>query len=158
MSMAQAVIRSLAVNAAKGNQRAQRLFTQLLATTERDNKRRHEEWLQTAIKYKVDWELELERRKQLGIKAPDPIPHPDHIRIDFATGGVRITGPMSKEEKADWDRLAADKAECDKLIGELEQLLADYPQAPFRFRKRTLQMIEREKKYRDQLAELLPDE
>lgn len=33
--MAQAVIRSLAVNAVKGNQRAQRLFTQLLSTTER---------------------------------------------------------------------------------------------------------------------------
>ena len=156
--MAQAIVRSLAVNAAKGNQRAQRLFTELLATTERDNKRRHEEWLQTAIKYKVDWELELERCKRLGIKAPDPIPHPDHIRIDFATGGVRITGPMSKEEKADWDRLAANKAECDQLIGELEQLLVDYPQAPIRFRKRTLQKIEREKKYRDQLAELLPDE
>ena len=36
--MAQAVIRSLAVNAAKGNQRAQRLFTELLFTTERENK------------------------------------------------------------------------------------------------------------------------
>jgi hypothetical protein len=30
--MAQAIVRSLAVNAAKGNQRAQRLFTQLLST------------------------------------------------------------------------------------------------------------------------------
>tara|TARA_Y100000815_G_scaffold232876_2_gene223833 strand:+ start:67504 stop:67614 length:111 start_codon:yes stop_codon:yes gene_type:complete len=33
--MAQAVIRSLAV--AKGNQRAQRLFTELLTSTERDD-------------------------------------------------------------------------------------------------------------------------
>ena len=41
MSMAQAVIRSLAVNAAKGKQRAQRLFTELVTATERDNKRRH---------------------------------------------------------------------------------------------------------------------
>src|SRR3954451_2265125 len=36
--MAQAVVRSLAVNAAKGNQRAQLLFTDLLKSVERDNK------------------------------------------------------------------------------------------------------------------------
>lgn len=49
MPMAQAVVRSLAVNAAKGNQRAQRLFTQILAATETANKRLHDEWLDTAI-------------------------------------------------------------------------------------------------------------
>jgi len=40
--MAQAVIRSLAVNAAKGNQRAQRLFAELLASVETSNKRLHD--------------------------------------------------------------------------------------------------------------------
>ena len=68
--MAQAVIRSLAVNAAKGNQRAQRLFTELLTATERDNKRLHDEWLETAIEYKVEWEKELARRQRLGIDVP----------------------------------------------------------------------------------------
>lgn len=101
--MAQAVIRSLAVNAAKGNQRAQRLFTQLLATIERDNKQLHDEWLETAINYKVEWERELDRRKRRGIEAPDPVPHPDHVVIDMSTGTVRITGPMTKEEKIAWD-------------------------------------------------------
>ncbi|MEO3416468.1 DUF5681 domain-containing protein [Roseovarius sp. CAU 1744] len=36
--MAQAIVRSLAVNAAKGEHRAQRLFAEMLATTERQNK------------------------------------------------------------------------------------------------------------------------
>lgn len=67
--MAQAVIRSLAVNAAKGNQRAQWLFTQLLASIERDNKHLHDEWLETAINYKVEWERELERRKRFPIRS-----------------------------------------------------------------------------------------
>lgn len=67
--MAQAIVRSLAVNAAKGNQRAQRLFTELLAATERDNKRLHDEWLETAIEYKVGWEIELDRRKRLVVSA-----------------------------------------------------------------------------------------
>ena len=52
--MAQAVARSLAVNAAKGNQRAQRLFTELLTSVERDNKKFHDEWLQTAINHNVE--------------------------------------------------------------------------------------------------------
>ena len=69
--MAQAIVRSLAVNAVKGNQRAQRLFTELLTATERDNKRLHDEWLQTAIEYKVEWEKELERRKQLRLSVID---------------------------------------------------------------------------------------
>ena len=67
--MAQAVVRSLAVNAAKGNQRAQRVFTQLLSNVERDNKRLHDQWLDTAINYKVEWDRELERRKAFGITA-----------------------------------------------------------------------------------------
>ena len=67
--MAQAIVRSLAVNAAKGNQRAQRLFTEILAATERDNKRLHDEWLETAIEYKVGWEIELDRRKRLVVSA-----------------------------------------------------------------------------------------
>ncbi len=60
--MAQAVVRSLAVNAAKGNQRAQTLFTQLLSSVERDNKKLHDEWFNTAIDYKISWERELECR------------------------------------------------------------------------------------------------
>lgn len=101
--MAQAVIRSLAVNAVKGNQRAQRLFTELLFTTERENKRLHDEWLDAAITYKVEWERELARREKLGIAGPDPLPHPDHVVIDMRSGKVAIKGPMSKEEKEQWD-------------------------------------------------------
>ena len=123
--IAQAVIRSLAVNAAKGNQRAQRLFTELLISVERDNRRRHEEWLATAIEYKVAWEKELQRRQLLGIDAPAPIPHPDHVVIDWVKGGVKITGPMTKQEKLEWDELAAMKLECEVGIAELERVLRE---------------------------------
>lgn len=130
--MAQAVMRSLAVNAAKGNQRAQRLFTQILAATETDNKRAYDEWLQTAIEYKVDWERELERRQRLGIEAPDPLPHPDDILIDTRTGEVCITGPMTKEEKVKWDRLRGCKKEFQAELAELEQMLVDDPACEYR--------------------------
>ena len=101
LSMAQAVMRSLAVNAAKGHQRAQRLFTSLVAATESESRRSREELYEAAIEYKVQWEKELERRAVLGITAPDPVPHPDHVHIDPRTGAVTFRGPMTKEEKAE---------------------------------------------------------
>lgn len=102
--MAQAVMRSIAVNAAKGHARAQRLFSELLASTETSNKLLHDEWLDTAITYKVEWEKELRRREQLGITdLPEPLPHPDDVIIDMDAGTARIVGPATKEEKAQYD-------------------------------------------------------
>jgi hypothetical protein len=141
--MAQAIIRSLAVNAAKGHQRAQRLFTELLATTERDNKRLYDQFLEVAITYKVEWERELERRHALGITGPEPLPHPDHVVVDLCTGTVRITGPATKEEKAQWDLWLERKALSEEELQELEALRddPDYPD-----KKIVLQKIEWTKK------------
>jgi hypothetical protein len=125
--MAQAVIRSMAVNAAKGNQRAQRLFTQLLSTIERDNKQLHDEWLDAAINYKVEWERELERRKKYRTEAPEPVPHPDHVVIDMQTGSVRITGPMTKEEKAAWDDWKSSRTDAEQDNAHIGQILSRDP-------------------------------
>lgn len=120
--MAQAIVRSLAHNAVKGNTRAQRLFSEMLASTETSHKRLHDEWLETAIEYKVDWERELARRKAHAIEAPDPIPHPDDICINMRQGTVSINGPMTREEKQDRDDLHAKIQEFEE---ELAQLKAD---------------------------------
>jgi hypothetical protein len=130
--MAQAIIRSLAVNAVKGNQRAQRLFTELLTTTERENKRLHDEFLDVAITYKVEWERELERRERLGITGPEPLPHPDHVVVNMRTGEVAIKGPATKEEKAHHEMLVNAKIEFQAELDELEQLLDDEPEYPYR--------------------------
>jgi HSP20 family molecular chaperone IbpA len=122
----------LAVNAAKGNQRAQRLFTQLLSSVEKDNKRLHDEWLNTAIDYKIEWERELERRARLGIQAPVPVPHPDDIIIDVQNGSVRVTGPMTKEEKAKWDEATEFRDKAFEEVGKLKELLASDPDHPER--------------------------
>jgi hypothetical protein len=105
--MAQAIVRALAVNAVKGQQRAQRLFTEILTTIEREKYRQQYEVLETMFDYKQKWDQELERRRALGIVLPDPVPHPDHIRVDLRTGSLEILGPLTKEEKADletWTR------------------------------------------------------
>lgn len=120
--MAQAVVRALAVNAVKGQQRSQRLFTELLATVERELKRERFETLESLLDYKLAWERELARRARLGIVAPDPVPHPDDIRIDLWRGAFEIRGPISKEDKADldvWQRCRAILAVANEGLGAL---------------------------------------
>ena len=118
--MAKAVVRALAVNAARGQLRSQQLFASLLSQTERANKALSDEWLQTAIEYKRAWDAELVRRTRLGFTGlPDPLPHPDDIVIDMKAGAVRIKGPMTKEEKIEWDRMWDQVEECDRSIAEL---------------------------------------
>lgn len=123
--LAQAVVRSLAVNAAKGNTRAQKLFTEMLAGTEEGRRKQYDALMETAINYKVEWERELERCNRLGISKPEPIPHPDHVVIDFHEGTVHFDGPMTKEEKAELDmwaeRLSDFEEELAYLENELEQ-------------------------------------
>ncbi|GHC60581.1 DUF5681 domain-containing protein [Neogemmobacter tilapiae] len=102
--IAQAVLRSLAVNAVKGQHRSQRLFAELLSAVETSNKALHDEWFNVALDYKINWENELTRRARMGIVGePDPLPHPDHIRFDMQRGTVIISGPMTAEEKRTYD-------------------------------------------------------
>jgi hypothetical protein len=155
MPMMQAIVRSQAVNAARGNLRAQREFTGLVTLTERDNKRRHTELLQAAVEYKIDWEIELERRKALSIDGPEPLPHPDHIIIEPVTGDVHIIGPMTKEEKARWDWLRERKRASDDEIALMEKMLEEDPDCPYR--DFLIENMEREKKIRKMLSKVIPD-
>ncbi|MFZ3585575.1 DUF5681 domain-containing protein, partial [Loktanella sp. DJP18] len=122
--MAQAILRSLAVNAVKGQHRSQRLFSELLASAERQEKALQDEWMETAITYKVEWERELERRARLGITtAPEPLPHPDHVIIDLRRGTVNVVGPATKEEKAEYDVWVARKADFEQELVACHEVL-----------------------------------
>ncbi|MDH3668977.1 MAG: DUF5681 domain-containing protein [Paracoccaceae bacterium] len=119
--VAQAVIRSIAVNAAKNRIGAQRLFSELLATAETSNKALHDAYLETAIEYKTEWEKELRLRKERGIDGPLPIPHPDDVVIDVRAGQVHIKGPMTPEEKAELDELVADRKEIERELARVKR-------------------------------------
>lgn len=124
--MAQAIVRAVAVNAVKGQQRAQRLFTELLSTTESENKRLNDEWLDVALTYKIEWDKELERRRQLGITdLPDPLPHPDHVIIDMNTGTAHVRGPSTREEKKLYDLVKGRRKEFDEELAYLQEMLRD---------------------------------
>ncbi len=122
--MAQAIVRALAVKAAKGDLRAQRLFSEMLATTERQRKELADEWVKTAIDYKIVWEDELKRRERAGITdLPDPLPHPDQIKIDFKSGEAWVQGPMTKEDKADLDLWVKCRDDWQEELQECQKLL-----------------------------------
>ena len=98
----------------------------MLAHTEASRRADHEKWLETAIEYKAWWERELERRERLGITdLPEPLPHPDHIEIDFAQNTVRVVGPATKEEKAALDEVIANKHFLLKELGETLQAIEE---------------------------------
>jgi hypothetical protein len=95
MQVAQAVVRAISLNALKGHHRAQHLFAQLLGQTEASNKVLYDEWLNTALEYKVQREREIDRCKRLGLPEPDPVLHPDHIDLDMKTGQIVVEGPFT---------------------------------------------------------------
>ncbi len=153
--MAQAVVRSIAHNAAKGNTRAQRLFAEMVVGIEAERMKERLQLFETAIDYKQWWEAELARRERLGITGPAPLPHPDDVQIDPRTALVRIAGPMSSEEKRDFDDLKRMKKLWEREVPQLEKDLAttDDPQER--------EIIEKDLRFgRDflqQLEELFPD-
>jgi hypothetical protein len=126
LPMAEAVFRSIAVNAAKGHIRSQKLFTDLLRNVEGERLKLHYEYLKTMIEYKIAFTQEIERCKRLGLPLPEPLPHPDDIEIDMINGQVIIKGPITPEEKDQWDRLEKHKQE---LINGLHALRLDADQA-----------------------------
>jgi uncharacterized protein DUF5681 len=122
--MAQAVVRSMAVNAAKGQHRAQRLFAELLSSTERQNKALADEWLNTAMDYKIEWERELQRCEELGItNLPPPLPHPDQVKINMNTGMAHVVGPVTKEQVAQIEMWRERRQDFEDELEDVEAML-----------------------------------
>ena len=124
MPMAQAIIRALAVSAAKGNIRSQVLFSEMLNITQGNKLRERQALFQAAVDYKIGWQQELELRRQKGVSGPDPLPHPDRVILDFNTGTVQIKGPLTKEEKVEWDRLVETQKGWELEVAEIKKMLA----------------------------------
>jgi hypothetical protein len=139
------------IKVSEGQLRSQQLFARLVSETERANKASREELLQAAFEYKRRWDHELEQRRNFGVQLPDPIPHPDDTIIDMKTGQVRFTGPMTKEDKAKWDRLWDRVEECDQAIA----LYINDLKLPEN--KRYRQIIEQEIAYEKRIRAIIVD-
>ncbi len=124
MPLIQAVVRSLAVNAAKGDYKSARLFLESVRHIEDGNKKSYDEYAQAMIEYKYSQEAKINDYKSRGLKPPHPIPHPDDIIIDPETGVVRLIGPFSPEEAKFMDNLIKRQSDLLEKIKALETKLA----------------------------------
>ena len=120
--IAQAVIRSLAVNAAKGQPRAQKIFTDMVAKVERDTRQAHEEWVHAALDYKLSAEEEIRYREAHGLPVLDILPHPEDVVVDYRTGHIAIRGPMTAKERERWRSLRVRCNQAKSAIEELEHM------------------------------------
>ena len=150
----QAVFRAMGVSAMKGNRFAQRTLAELVQQVENSDRECQAEYLKTVIDYKCDSERAIEEAKARGVTPPEPVPHPDDIIIDFASSSASINGPMTKEDKADWDRMLSYR---DELQVSISEAASAYARA--RSPKRKADWLEdwkREQRFYDKLNDNLP--
>ena len=150
----QAVLRAMGVSALKGNRFAQRTLVELVQQVEKSDREAQAEYLKTMIEYKCDGERAIEDAKARGFTPPEPIPHPDDIIIDFASSSASINGPITKEDKADWDRILAHR---DDLQLSISDAASAYARARNPERKADwLETWKREQRLYDTLNDNLP--
>lgn len=125
-----AVLRAMAMNAARGNNRAAHLLTTLVGKTEAENNKLAREAFGSAIDYKQAWTKELARRKRLRLKLPDPVPHPDDIVLDTRNMAFKIKGPWTRDEIPRY-QLAAELLEVyETIYAENLVKLQSLPEGP----------------------------
>jgi hypothetical protein len=155
ITMAEAILRSLAAKAAQGNRLHQKLFLDLYALSQASERERDERILDGIIDYKCKAERELERCKAVGEKPPDLPMHPDDIQIDMETGEITYTGPTAWDRKAEDKRLRALQMGHRQEIIFLEQELEKIEDPEMG--KSIEEDIERSKEILSLLAEILGD-
>jgi hypothetical protein len=112
----QAVMRAMGVSAMKGNRLAQKTLAEIVQRVEDAEVQSRLESLESFLNYKISWDREIERCEKAGLPAPSPVPHPDDVILDFRKGTVNIRGPLTKEEKAEWDKRRERRSEAQQEV------------------------------------------
>jgi hypothetical protein len=123
----QAVFRAMGVAAMKGNRFAQKTLADLVQKVEQDHRDIQYANMEAFTDYKIKWNQEIERCKQLGLPDPQPLPHPDDVLIDYRKGTFRIAGPITKEEKARWDTLIERREDAQEEVTYFRQMMVEEP-------------------------------
>jgi hypothetical protein len=122
----QAVFRAMGHSAIKGNRFAQQALAELVQQVENSDREHRTEYLRTLIEYKCDGEQVIRAAKARGAPPPEIIPHPDDIFIDIITSGAWVCGPMTKEDKIEFDRELQYRDSLQSMVSAASE---DYSQA-----------------------------
>ena len=112
----QAVFRAMGVAAMKGNRFAQKTMAELVTGLEQREHDSRMELFGKALDYKREWTERIEHCKERGLPIPEPLPHPDDIILDPNSGGVRIVGPQTKEQRERFDECVRRRAEAQDEV------------------------------------------
>ncbi len=118
----QASVRSLGLNAAKGNVGAQRAYLHAVNHAEAILHREKIELLQSAFNYKTGCADADRYCFENGLPAPKHIPHPDDVVIDKLTGCVTIQGPLDELEAELWESWKKFRAICAEEVSYFADL------------------------------------
>lgn len=154
MPMAQAVIRSVTVAAAKGQARAQQMFLKMIQAVEDEHSQTRRDYTRSLIKYKTEWEEVIADAQARGRPIPAPLPHPKDIHINPRTGEARILGPMTEKEQVKWDHARMVKTNALEAIGLCKAELAD-PDCPYR--DEIQKDMEHAQRIADMISEVIKD-
>jgi hypothetical protein len=151
----QAVFRALGVSAIKGNRLAQKTFAELMQNVEQADYNTKLDNFGSFFTYKHEWTQAIERAQMAGGPVPEPVPHPDDIRLDFNTGTVRFEGPITREAKEQFDKALAlrDDAQAEVSYWAERFRKARKPEA----KVRALEMWHLDQKLFYQINEALPE-
>ena len=123
ITMMEAMVRSLMVNAAKGHLPSQKMVTQIVTGIEMQDRQEKEEVFKTAYEYKTKWTYEFHDKRSAGLPEPNVVPHPDHIILDPKTLSVTINGPATDEQKEHWDIMVERRDLAIKNIQEAQEAI-----------------------------------
>ena len=152
--MIQAVIRSMGVAAVKGSHRSQTTLASMVQAVQAKRYEDLKTLFQSAIEYKDSWQREFDECDRRGIPRPEPVPHPHEIVLNSTTMEVRFNGPISPDDKAEWDQLADRRKVSLEEIAEFRRLL----KRPSKFAQFYEEDLAREQSLADMIGGIIPDE
>ena len=147
MPMIQAIIRSMGVAGVKGNHRAQR---DLMAMVKAAEDRRHQdsvELYRNALAYKDRWLEIFEDCEQRGVPRPDPVPHPENISLSGSGLEVKFNGPISPDDKRQWDEMQARRREALEIVADNRKAI--------KRRSKYARFLEAENESEQQIADMI---
>lgn len=98
MPMAQVMLRAVESSAMK-TAKSQELYFDLLTRAYSHVETRKFDLLEAVINYKENWRKVFKQYDEVGEPRPNPVPHPDHIKIDVETGEVTLIGPATYDQR-----------------------------------------------------------
>jgi hypothetical protein len=121
----QAATRNMTIASVKGDHKSQvtlsKMVRQIAVKRAEDRARA----FLTAMEYKDDCQKVFKRCNAQRAPRPDFVPHPDDMVLDYETKEVIFDGPVTDEQKAEWDAARAERPALLEIIAHCRRQLDD---------------------------------